>query len=95
MVSPHSLPNLKQRYFDYKELSKLHGKPNLQSIIDVFRQLKRNAQRILARLTGGNHEYFAILLSTIDYDTLGIIPFMRPIECQYKRDKSPVNHINQ
>ena len=53
MASPHSLPNYKERYFEYEELGKVHGEPNLQSIINVFRQLKRNAQRIPSRLAGG------------------------------------------
>ena len=80
MTSPRSLPNHKKRYFEYKYLSKVHGKPNLQSIINVFRQLKRNEQRIMTRLTGGYDGYLALLLPTTKYDAMpGTTPFIRPI----------------
>ena len=62
MTNAHSLPDYKERYFEYKELLKVHGKPTLGKIIKVWRQLKRNAQRIPTTLGGGNHGYLALLI---------------------------------
>ena len=53
MTNPHNLPDYKERYFETKSLTHIHGKPTLQLIIKIFRQLKRNAQRIPTRLGGG------------------------------------------
>ena len=52
MTNAHSLPDYKERYFEYKELLRVHGKPTLDKIIKVWRQLKRNAQRIPTTLGG-------------------------------------------
>ena len=62
MATPHALPDYKQRYFEYKELTPVHGRPTLKKIIQTFRQLKRNAQRVPTRLGGGKHEYLALLI---------------------------------
>ena len=79
MTNAHSLPDYKERYFEYKELLKVHGKPTLDKIIKVLRQLKRNAQRIPTTLGGGNHCYLALLLSAADYINIpGTTAFNRP-----------------
>ena len=53
MTSAHSLPDYKERYFEYTELKRVYGKPTLDKIIKVWHQLKRNAQRIPTTLGGG------------------------------------------
>ena len=79
MSNPHSLPDYKERYFEYKDLDKVHGRPTIDGIIKVFRQLKRNAQRIPTSLGGGNHGYLALLLSPNQYDAIPTTqPFIRP-----------------
>ena len=79
MTNAHSLPDYKERYFEYKELIKIHGKPTLDKIIKVWRQLKRNAQRIPTTLGGGNHGYLALLITATDYLNIpGTTAFNRP-----------------
>ena len=79
MINAHSLPDYKERYFEYKELIKIHGKPTLDKIIKVWRQLKRNAQRIPTTLGGGSHGYLALLVTAIVYfNTPGTTAFNRP-----------------
>ena len=79
MTNAYSLPDYKERYFEYKELQRVHGKPTLDKIIKVWRQLKRNAQRIPTLLGGGNHGYLALLLIPTDYiNTPGTQAFNRP-----------------
>ena len=80
MTNAHSLPDYKERYFEYKELLKVHGKPTLDKMIKVWRQLKRNAQRIPTTLGGGNHGYLALLLTATEYLNIpGTAAFNRPI----------------
>ena len=50
----YKLPNYKEDYFEYKQLSKIYGKPTLEILITLHRQLKRNAQRVPTTLGGGN-----------------------------------------
>ena len=64
MTNAHSLPDYRERYFETKALDRIHGKPTLQQLITIFRQLKQNAQRIPTRLGGGNHGYLALLYDT-------------------------------
>ena len=79
MSSPHSLPVYKAKYFETKSLDRIHGKPTLPQIIKIFRQLKRNAQRIPTRLGGGKHGYLALLYETAKYLSFtGTANFNRP-----------------
>ena len=81
MSNPHVLPNYKERYFEKKELDRIHGKPTLDSLVTMFRQLKRNAQSVPTTLGGGKHGYLALLLPTSEYDAIeGTTPFHPPID---------------
>ena len=53
MSSVYNLPNYRERYFEYKNLDKVHGQPTIDLIVKLLRQVKRNAQRVPTTL-GGN-----------------------------------------
>ena len=77
MASPHNLPDYKARYFETKELDRIHGKPDLLTLIKVFCQLKQNAQRVPSRLGGGQHGHLFLLLTATQYAAVpGTIPFI-------------------
>ena len=79
MAPPHSLPYYTERYFEYKELKKTFGKPTLDKIIQIYRQLKRNTRRIPDTLGGGDHGYLALVLTPIKYLNIsGTMAFNRP-----------------
>ena len=82
MSYTHSqVPDLKERYFEYKVLTPIHGRPTIDKILVVFKQLKRNAQRIPTTLGGGQLGYLALVLSTIAYATVpGAAAFVRPTD---------------
>ena len=40
--------------FEYKTLDTIHGEPSMDSLLRVYRQLKRNAQRVRTTLGGGD-----------------------------------------
>ena len=67
MSTVYSLPYDITRYFEYKELDKIHGQPNIDTIIKLVKQLKRNAQWVPTILGGGQLGYLALILSDTDY----------------------------
>ena len=62
-MSTYKLPNYKEEFFEYKSLDKIHGKPTIDKLIHLFRQLKRNAQRVPTTLGGGQLGYLALVVT--------------------------------
>ena len=57
------------------------GQPNIETIVDIFWQLKMNLQRVPTTLGGGQLGYLTLLLSSSDYNTIpGSVNFIRPID---------------
>ena len=54
MSTIYNLPNFREKYFEYKNLDKIHGQPTIDTIAKLLRQVKRNAQRVPTVLGGGN-----------------------------------------
>ena len=57
-------------HFEYKELSKIDSKTTLDSILLLHRQVKRNAQSVLATLGGEQLGYLALVISKEKYDDI-------------------------
>ena len=53
MSTIYNLPNFREKYFEYKDLDKIHGQPTIDTIAKLLRQVKRNAQRVPTVLGGG------------------------------------------
>ena len=80
MPNVYSIMDYKSNRFEYKELTKIHGQLDTDSLLRIFCQLKRNDQRVPAILGGGKLGYLALLLSTLSYDNIpNSQPFIRPI----------------
>lgn len=70
----------KSTHFEYKELSKIHSQPDIDSLLRIFRQLKRNAQKVQTILGGGQLGQLALVLTTASYDSItNSNPFTRPV----------------
>ena len=81
MPSVHSVPDYREQYFEYKELTKIHGAPTLDLIVQVYKQLKRNAQCLPTTLGGRQLGYLALILKTTTYATIaGATAFIRPTD---------------
>ena len=79
MSHSYSIRDYKTTHFEYTELEKIHGHPDIDSLLRIFCQLKRNAQRVPASLGGGQLGYLALILSTTLYNTItGSQPFIQP-----------------
>ena len=69
MTSFYSIKNYKTQ-FQYPTLDKIHGQPNLDSILHLVRQLKINAQSVSTALGGGQLGYLALVISSTSYMTI-------------------------
>ena len=75
------LTNYKEVFFEYKILSKIFGRPTLEKLVIIFKQLKHNAQRVPTTLGGGKLGYLGLILEATIYNTIpGSAPFRRPTD---------------
>ena len=80
-MSAYNLPDYCNKYFEYKTLHKIHGQPTLESLVIIFRQLKRNAQSVPTTLGGGQLGYLALILPPTTYNSIpNSAPFVRPTD---------------
>ena len=70
MSSIYSIKDYRTTHFEYQDLDKIHGQPDIDSLLRMFRQLKRNAQRVPTTLGGGQLGYLALVLSDAVYNTI-------------------------
>ena len=70
MPNVYSIMEYKSTHYEYKELTKIHGQPEIDSLLRNVCQLKRSAQRVPIILGGGQLGYLALLLSTLSYNNI-------------------------
>ena len=64
---------------EYKELTPIHGKPDVDTLSIIFQQLKRNAQCIPTTIGGGRLGYLGLVLKPQVYMTVpNSAVFIRP-----------------
>jgi hypothetical protein len=81
MSGAYNLPDYCARFFEYKELTKIHGEPTVDSIVTLLRQVKRNAQRVTTTLGGGQLGYLALVTPPAIYNSIpGSALFVRPTD---------------
>ena len=80
MVSAYDVKDFRTTHFEYKDLTKVHGRPDIDSLVTIFKELKRNAQKVPTTLGGGRHGYLALVLKTAAYLAVpNTQAFMRPV----------------
>jgi hypothetical protein len=71
--------NYRETYFEFPELTKLHGEPTSESLFKLRNELKANAQAVYSNLSDGNHGHLALVLSDAQYAILTQQAFVRPV----------------
>jgi hypothetical protein len=73
--------NYRQTYFEYPELTKIHGEPNSESLFKLRNhELKANAQSVYSNLSDGVHGHLALVLTDAQYLlVLTDVPFDIPV----------------
>ena len=80
-MSAYNLPNYKEKYFEFDKLDKVQGQPNIDSIVQLRRQCKINAQTVPTTLGGGQLGYLALVIPPAEYNAIpGAAPFVRPLD---------------
>ena len=63
MSTSFLVKDYKTTHLECQYLDKIHGVPTIDSLLRIFRQLKRNAQCISTTLGRGQLGYLALILS--------------------------------
>ena len=71
--------NYKETYFQYKELTKIHGEPNYDSIRRLHNQIKANAASVPSNLGGGQFGHMGLVLTQNQHGMISNAPFIRPV----------------
>ena len=79
MSSLYNLPDYAAKFFEFKTLTKIHGKPSVESLLQLFHEVKRNSQTIRTTLGGGQYDYLALILGPEVYTSIATTTeFNRP-----------------
>ena len=70
--------NYIETYFEFKELTKIHGEPTYDSIKQLHNELKANARSVCSSLGGGNYGHLGLVLTDAQYGMISNVPFVRP-----------------
>ena len=73
-----SAVDFKATYFEYKALTKIHGKPTFESISTIHDQLKSNAASVPTTLGGGAHGHLGLVVDPQQYSLISNVPYVRP-----------------
>lgn len=71
--------NYRDTYFEFPELTKIHGEPDSESLLRMRNELKANAQSVYSNLSDGAHGHLALVLSDQQYGLITNAPFVRPV----------------
>jgi hypothetical protein len=71
--------NCRETYFEFPELTKIHGEPTSESLFKLRNELKANAQLVYSHLSDGAHGHLALVLSAAQYALLTNQQFVRPV----------------
>ena len=79
MSLSYRVEDYRTTHFEVKDLTKIHGTPDIDTLLLIFKELKRNAQKVPTRLGGGRLGYLALVVSPTVYATIPTsAPFLRP-----------------
>ena len=79
MSSPYDAKDYRLTHFEHKSLTKIHDRPDIDSLVQIFRELKRNAQKVPTSLGGGLLGYLGLTLTDAAYTAIpNAVTFLRP-----------------
>lgn len=65
-------------YFEFPNLTKIHGEPTFDSIKQLHNEIKANSQNVQSNLGGGQYGHLGLVLNVQQYALLSNAPFIRP-----------------
>ena len=70
----------RETLFESKDINKIVGEPDFESLKRLYDQLKINAQCVPSTLGGGAHGHLGLVLSAVEYQLVTLQPFIRPLD---------------
>ena len=67
-------------HFEYPELTKIHGKPDYESLKTIKDELKTNAGSVTSSLAGGTSGHLGLVLTPTEMALVTAIPYVRPVQ---------------
>jgi hypothetical protein len=71
--------NYRETYFEYPELTRIHGEPDSESIHQLRNELKANAKSVWSNLGGGSQGHLGLVLDNVQYALVDNTSFVRPV----------------
>jgi hypothetical protein len=72
------LPNYHKVYFEFKELTMIHGELTFKALKTLSKELKDNAQSVLSTLGGMCHGHLGLVLSPAAYGLINEVAYKIP-----------------
>ena len=80
MTYARTTKHFRTSHFEYKTLDTIHGPPDIDSVLQLLKQVKRNLQSVSTTLGGEQLGYLALGISTASFDVLpNSNTFIRPV----------------
>ena len=70
MLSSHSTKDFHSTHFKYNVFNKIHGFPDIDTLLCLFLQVKCNAQSVPTNLGGGQLGYMALVLTHVVFNSI-------------------------
>ena len=67
-------------HFEYPELTKIHGKPDYESLKTIKDEWKTNAGSVTSSLAGGTSGHLGLVLTPTEMALVTAIPYVRPVQ---------------
>lgn len=81
MTTAYNLTDYRAQIVKYKDLDKVSGQPNIDTIAKMLKQLKRNAERVITTLGRGQLGFLVLVISpTACNDIPNSTIFRRPTD---------------
>ena len=66
-------------YFEYPNLTKIHGNPSYDTLRELKKQLKANASSVTSDLGGGANGHLGLVCTTAEYESVSVLPYLVPL----------------
>lgn len=66
-------------YFEFPVLTKIHGEPTYETLLEMKNQLKANASQVTSDLGGGANGHLGLVCTPIEYANISVIPYVQPV----------------
>ena len=70
--------DFKSTHFEYPVLTKIHGPPTYETLVQLHNEIKANASSVPSSLGGGAHGHLGLVVPPAQYALLSNFPYVRP-----------------